>query len=141
MPLSKNINTYSDIAQVLAAVVASGKERATWRLPTVGLAVRFVQRAYQYRLLLQRQLATAAGKGIQPETPYDRMRMTRTESDVLIDLFPPVQGSFVEDGLEVTPTRVVEVAATQGQPLKLGKLDTSFLAELEALAKENGSED
>lgn len=139
MPLSKNINTYSDIATVLQAVVASGKEQATWRLPTVGQAVRFVQRAYQYRLLLQKALAASAAKGVQPPTPYDKMRMTRVENEILIDLAPPIVGEFIENGIPIGGPQKV-VSAPQSVGLKLDPKDQSFLESLAQLARDVGDE-
>lgn len=148
MPLSKNINSYADVAQVLAAVVASGESRKTFRLPTTGLAVRFVQRTYQYRLLLQRQLSLAAGKGIQPATPYDKMKMFRDGPDVVIDLAPPIEGNFVEaDGTLSAPPPVTETLAVPmpNRTLTLEQVDRStqdeaFLLNLQNLAREVGDE-
>ncbi len=102
MPLSRNINNYADVAAVLNQVLAAGETTATYRLPTQGKAVSWMQRAYMYRKLFQEQAKAQAGVArYQPPTPYDSMQLSRIGDSVKIDFAPAPLGELVLPGCRV----------------------------------------
>ena len=147
MPLSKNIHAFSDIAQILTAAVAY--PRITYDAGTRGKAIRFVQRCYQYRLLLQAQLkAQSTVKGFTPPTPFDRMKITYdplNPAHVILDFNPEPQGEFIlPSGERLAPKAVAPIAAPTPQPGAIGLQltqaplspdDNSLLSALEGIMK------
>lgn len=108
MPLSTNINTYADVAAVLEQAAPHGK--ASYRLPTAGKATHFMQRAYKYRLLLQRQVRDQAGvKNFQPATPYDNLKMKVVGTAVELDFAPEPQGELTLPGGKVLKPKAITI--------------------------------
>lgn len=107
MALSSNINTYADVAAVLEAALPAG--RATYTLPTPGMATRFAQRAYKYRLLLQKAEKESKNiRGYQPPTPYDQMRLRKEGCVVEIDFAPAAAGVLsLPTGERIHPEPIV----------------------------------
>lgn len=150
MPLSKNIHTFSDIAEILTAAVAY--PRITYDAGTRGKAVRFVQRCYQYRLLLQAQLKAQSNvKGFTPPTPFDRMKISYepgVPSHVILDFDPEPQGEFILPSGERVPAKAmapipaptpeVETIGLQLVKAPLNENDSSLLSALEGIMKEEG---
>jgi len=151
LPLSKNINTYTDVAEILQA--AKPHTRIIYDAGTRGKAVRFLQRCYQYRLLLMAQLkGQSAIKGYQPPTPYDRMKLSYVPGipqHVIIDFDPAPQGEFILPGGErIAPTLTEAIRADSGVPLHLPALtpqltekDAGLLDALTAIVGEVQDED
>lgn len=85
MPLSKNLNTYYDILQVLTTARAAGGI-STYALPTAGAATNWVARAYNYRALLIKAAVARAGqvKGFIPSTEWDDLLLIREGNIVKI---------------------------------------------------------
>ena len=108
--MSTNINTYADVAAVLEQVIPVGHARYT--LDNPGMARHWIQRAYKYRLLLQKQLASAnTVKGYIPKTALDRMKLRCEGATVVIDLNPQITGRLsLPGGKVITPS--VEPLAT-----------------------------
>lgn len=145
MPLSKNINTYTDVAEVLASILPH--RRASYVVNDRGQARRFMQRCYAFRLLLQKQEAARSGtKGFQPPTPYDRMKLTLDEENprkVWVDFDPAPVGKIVlEDGTSVAPKAPEQgVKLTLPKPAEVPEKDLNLLAALKDLGGLLGDED
>lgn len=150
MPLSTNINTYADVAAVLEEAAPHGK--ASYRLPTPGKATHFMQRAYKYRLLLQRQERDRVGvKNYQPPTAYDNLKMRVVGSSVELDFAPEPQGELTLPGGKVIKPRAVTIApeprkpdmpadVAAFRPRTAPQLDALSEAAAALLAKEAGDE-
>lgn len=145
MALSSNINTYADVAAVLEAALPSGK--ATYTLPTPGMATRFTQRAYKYRLLLQKAEKDAKGiRGYQPPTPYDQMRLRKEGCMVFMDFAPAAVGILsLPSGEKIHPEPLIhnppipaEAAATFTPRITSS---SESLADLAAALREEFGED
>lgn len=135
MSLSTNINNYSDVAEVLATALPSGK--ASYELETPGLAQHWMMRAYKYRLLLQKQIAMQQGvKGFAPPTPYDKMKLRRVGSAIEMDFHPTPKGKLtLSSGETVTPEAIKPVApSTPPAPTPL-RIKPASLSDLEWAAE------
>lgn len=144
MPMSTNINTYADVAAVLEEVLPVG--RGEYTLPTPGQAKHWAQRAYKYRLLLQKQVAAQNPvKGYTPPTPLDRMKLVVTGTRVAIDMNPQVTGRLSLPGGRVVTPPVKDMAPQAKPKVEMpfaAPLDFSNLAEAAAaLVAEQSDED
>ena len=86
MSLSKNLNAYADIKEILDKFVGSlGGQIAFARHQE---AVRWRQRAYQFRKLAVENEAAKYGdiEGYIPSTPYDGLVLSLTPGDTLINV-------------------------------------------------------
>jgi hypothetical protein len=104
MSLSKNLNTYLDVVQVLTAAREAGGV-VTYELKSSGKAVMWRMRAYYYRTLLARTAAIRAGnvRGFVPTTAWDDMLLEQEGNKVYIS-FGRVSGKITsEDGKEIEP--------------------------------------
>lgn len=102
MPLSKNLNTYTDVLQVLTTARKNGG--AVYELRSPGAATNWVARAYYYRTLLTKTAIARAGqvKGFIPSTDWDDMLLTREGAKITI-AFGRLAGKLTgEDGAELT---------------------------------------
>lgn len=144
MPLSSNLNTYADVAAVLEPVANAGG-RASYELPTPGKAIRWRQRAYKYRELLQKELQRAAHRGaIVPRTPYDTMRLDLKGPLVLIDMVPEPEGMLhLPGGASFTPRVPGATSATAVRPLPTEPVEdlTTMEAMALALIQQEGKDD
>jgi hypothetical protein len=142
MPLSSNINNYSIEAEVLTRALQSGQSQVTYRLPTVGAATQFMMRAYKYRMLLQKQLMVAAGRGAQPSTPWDKMKLRREKAsrDVIIDFAPVPLGQFLDASGAVVETKFIPQLLTTVPAAEPGakSFNDEFSATLAALVEKEG---
>lgn len=92
MGMSKNINTYLDVREVLDATVDALRHEplVRYRLPTGGLAQNWMQRAYSFRKLAQAQANEELGiPGRTASTPYDLLVFKRDDDCILISLRAP----------------------------------------------------
>lgn len=132
MPLPTNINAYADIKAVLEPTIAAGGGK--YRLPSPKEAVRWRQRAYRYRILLQRQLAAASNlKGYTPPTAYDAMRLTISIGDprtVIIEMVEQPMGELIlNTGETFRPqVQVVEAPAKPDAPIPQAEEDALLTA-------------
>lgn len=108
MPLTTNINAYADVSRVLEAARNAGGARFT--LPSARDAVRWRQRAYQYRKLLYQR---------RGHTPYDMMQLTLDGETVIIQ-FRDVTGALT---------------SLEGEPLKEEETDEEWLEAAEQFVK------
>lgn len=92
MGMSKNINTYLDVRQILDAALEALKAEplVRYRCPTGGLAQNWMQRAYSFRKLAQKQAQEELPiPGRVPTTPYDLLTFRREDDCILISLRAP----------------------------------------------------
>lgn len=113
MPTSRNVNTYSDVREVLDTALEHGE--LIYRLATPGKARNWRQRAYTFRNLLQ-QLAEERLPlpGHRPGTPYDELVLELEESCVRISLRVPKGIMTLPDG---TPVRAKPAPAPEADDL------------------------
>jgi hypothetical protein len=85
MPLSKNINTYNDVLQVLQTARQANKP-LIYTLSSPGAAVNFKSRVYYYRTLLVNAARARAGNvaGYVPTTDWDEVLVTHKKGDVSV---------------------------------------------------------
>lgn len=85
MPLSKNLNAYYDVAQVLMTLRQAGG--GFYELPTHGLAILWRTKAYYYRTLLIKAAQAKNGSvpGFVPTTDWDDMYITVVGNTVRVE--------------------------------------------------------
>jgi hypothetical protein len=108
VPLSENINTYSDVKPILDAALKSNG--GVYRLASFNDAIRWRQRAYKFRLLVQRRATREMNiAGAEGSTPYDTMilRIAGTRPEVIIEFQAP-RGEFVPNEEPATPSTVLD---------------------------------
>ena len=97
MPTSRNINTYSDVREVLDTALDHGG--LVFRLKSPGKAKNWRQRAYTFRSLLQRIAEERLPlPGYQPGTPYDELVLEVEGCCVNIALRKPEGEMLLPDG-------------------------------------------
>lgn len=108
MGKSRNPNTYSDVAAVLDAVLASGGE-ATYTADSPAAAVVFRARANHLRLLLRDLAAETLPPGFAPSSKYDHLvlRLKKDSCEVQIGLRKPTGALTLPNGTPI--------------PIKLGR--------------------
>lgn len=152
MPLSKNINTYIDVVQVLTAARERGGI-VTYELRSKAAAVMWRLRAYYYRKLLTDAAIERAGsvRGFVPSTAWDDMLLEVDENKVRIS-FGRVAGRITdEEGKVLQPAIVAAdpgaaehiLSAVELQPKLEAEpvLDPNLLAEAAALVSQHGDDD
>lgn len=136
MALSSNINAYADIAAVLEPIVIAGGQ-ARYELKTRGMAIRWRQRAYKYRLLYQNRLAEGNPLGFTPRTPYDAMKLTIENNCVVIDMQPEPGGKILLPGGKTIYPLVGNAGnetALERRPRILPRVSKSEAAEMDELS-------
>jgi hypothetical protein len=84
---------YNDIEQVLATVINSPNQRAEYKLPDYAAAVRWRQRANNFRVALRRidannrEVPEAEGSCI-----YDQLVFSLTKGSSIVKIFPLTDG-------------------------------------------------
>jgi hypothetical protein len=115
MPLSKNINTYHDVVQILTTARQVGKP-VYYELASPGAATMWRLRAHNYRTLLTKAARARAGNvpGFVPSTAWDDMFLTVEGSKVKIE-FGGIRGKLsTEDGEKIEPVNLpVDHAASE----------------------------
>lgn len=143
MPMSKNLNTYNDIVQVLSAARAKGGV-STYKLPSLGAAVAWRARAYYYRKLLSENARIRAGvKGFIPTTAWDDMLLETDGKGGVTIAFGRTRGQLVDEAGQsyIAPPVKIQVAeaeaiiaSTPAPPLLPGEID-EFTLDLEESAR------
>lgn len=135
MPLSKNINTYTDVKAILDQIQTHGS--GIYTLATPGKARNWMMRAYQFRKLFQDEGKLRANiKGYTPPTNYDTMRMRLVGHTVEIDFAPEPEGTLtLPSGEKIKPASAValpslpETEKREKKPVK-----SADVSDLETLA-------
>jgi len=132
MPLSKNLNTYYDVAQVLVSLRQIGG--GFYELNTHGEAVMWRSRAYYYRSLLGKADRERLGNvpGYAPVTDWDDMFLTVIDTKVKVE-FGRLKGTLTGlDGASLEPVKPAVRKASErretsaqptGEPLDLSDLE------------------
>lgn len=98
MPLTKNINAYADVAEVLNTAHKAGGGEYT--MTDVNEAVRWRQRAYYYRILLLEHAGF---------TKFDTMKLTLEGSVIIINFNANQTGTLTSlDGKKLKPELEVD---------------------------------
>jgi len=137
LPVSKNINSYTDIRQVLDSALAVGGARI--RINTKGSARHWMQRAYSFRKLALATESTAVGHiiGYTPSTPYDSMKLSvqplpNGQADVVIE-FRVIEGEL----LSLDGKTVLEPAVAGAVRIHTGGGEDELLTEAMKIAEES----
>lgn len=118
-PKSNRLGMYSDVRQIMNAVLESGG--GSYKLDTYGQAVHWRQRAYRFRKLY------AEVHDLKNESKYDAITMPRIKagSSTVVLTLRTVTGSF-------TPTdNPVQTSSTLSEEDELLRLAEDFGKELE----------
>lgn len=141
MPLSKNINTYIDVVEILTAARERGGV-VTYELRSKGAALNWRMRAYYYRTLLTRAAIRRAGdvKGFVPTTNWDDMLLEVEGNKVKIS-FGRIAGKLTDDkGKEIVPKFLPKEAGAAeemlaSQPLTIKQENADLLEAASSLLK------
>lgn len=134
MSLSNNIETYRDIEGYLNQALMAGGLRLT--LPSAGSAIRWRQRAYNFRKLYREIMMETWGNASRPEdrakagkSPWDGWVVRAVENIITIEFeIDPVMSVETLDGepvaveRELTPTMALDIATGPAAPVGIPSL-------------------
>lgn len=143
MPMSKSLNSYGDVVQVLTAARERGGV-VHYRLPSLGAAVAWRARAYFYRKLLTENAIKRAGsvRGFVPTTEWDDMLLETDGKGGVKISFGRVRGVLTdEQGLSFDPAPIrvqkgeAEEILANTQPTPMDATEANILGDLEEAAR------